>query len=302
MGKRARSFGLTAKSVVLAIAIHGLVGLIIMVHFTWDTGAVAQLSKQAEPLQATIVDVDPKAEKERKKQEELEAKQQAEEAKKQRELEQKKLAELERKRKEEEQKIAEAEKQRKQTEAKALAEKKKKEEEAKAIAEKKRKEEEQRKKEEQLKLAKLEKEKEEKRKAEELQKKKEAEEQARRDEEKRRQEAELQDRLNAERLERRAASEFAKYRALIQQTVSRNWTRPSNARTGLIAKVLVTVTPSGEVISAEVTNSSGNPIFDRSVENAILKASPLPIPRDRELYDHFRQFIFKFNPDEGLIS
>jgi colicin import membrane protein len=51
------------------------------------------------------------------------------------------------------------------------------------------------------------------------------------------------------------------------------------------------------VIDAEVVSSSGDEIFDRSAENAVNKASPLPIPKDKELFSReFRSFQFLFNP------
>jgi colicin import membrane protein len=53
----------------------------------------------------------------------------------------------------------------------------------------------------------------------------------------------------------------------------------------------------GTVIDAEVISSSGDEIFDRSAENAVNKASPLPVPKDKELFAReFRSFQFLFNP------
>lgn len=120
--------------------------------------------------------------------------------------------------------------------------------------------------------------------------------------EQRRVEWELQAKMERERSRRRAATEFGKYRTIIREKVSRNWNRPTSARSGLKAVVLVKVRPSGEVISARVVTGSGNPIFDRSVENAILKASPLPIPNDRTLFEYFKEFLFEFKPDSKLVS
>jgi len=50
----------------------------------------------------------------------------------------------------------------------------------------------------------------------------------------------------------------------------------------------------GRVLRAEITQSSGNVAFDRSVEAAVLAASPLPLPRHRAVFD--REVIFLFNP------
>lgn len=156
-----------------------------------------------------------------------------------------------------------------------------------------------------------------KKEAEELaRKKKEAEEQeikiraaelGRKNEEKRQQkltEQALQEQLAAEEKARhqaafaaRSASEVDKYKVLIRQRVSRSWNRPGGIAKGLKCVVRVRLTPSGEVLSAAVVRSSGNPIFDRSVEYAVYKAAPLPLPEDPALFDNFRDIEFLFSPE-----
>jgi colicin import membrane protein len=62
--------------------------------------------------------------------------------------------------------------------------------------------------------------------------------------------------------------------------------------------VTVRVAPGGQVIAATVTQSSGNPAFDRSAESAVYKATPLPVPADKGLFEaHFREFNFEFKPE-----
>lgn len=64
----------------------------------------------------------------------------------------------------------------------------------------------------------------------------------------------------------------------------------------------VRLLPDGEVLRLMLLKSSGQPAYDRQVELAILKASPLPLPPDRELAGAFREdLILKFRPydDEG---
>ena len=63
----------------------------------------------------------------------------------------------------------------------------------------------------------------------------------------------------------------------IKDKVKRNWTYAGDT-TGLEMIISVKVTRDGEVMSANVVRSSGDTIFDRSAENAVLKASPLPFP------------------------
>ncbi len=96
----------------------------------------------------------------------------------------------------------------------------------------------------------------------------------------------------------RALAEADKYKALIRQKVSRNWNRPPGTAKGLQCTVRVKLVPGGEVLQATVVRSSGVPLFDRSVENAVYKASPLPIPSDPELFDYFREIEFQFKPEE----
>jgi colicin import membrane protein len=48
----------------------------------------------------------------------------------------------------------------------------------------------------------------------------------------------------------------------------------------------------------EVTKSSGDASFDRSVETAVQKAVPLPLPADPALFERFREITFVFDPDQ----
>ncbi|MBI3779338.1 MAG: cell envelope integrity protein TolA [Gammaproteobacteria bacterium] len=142
----------------------------------------------------------------------------------------------------------------------------------------------------------------------EKEKQKRAAELERKNEAKRRQkltEQSLQEQLAAEEKQRtdvaraaRAATVVDKYKALIRQRVSRSWNRPVGVAKGLKCVVRVRLTPAGEVLSADVVGRSGNEIFDRSVENAVFKAAPLPLPEDPTLFDNFREIEFLFSPEE----
>jgi colicin import membrane protein len=147
-----------------------------------------------------------------------------------------------------------------------------------------------------------------KKEAEEKEKQKRAAELELKNEDKRRQkltEQSLQEQLAAEEKQRndtaraaRAATVVDKYKAMIRQRVSRSWNRPVGIAKGLKCVVHVRLTPGGEVLSAAVVRSSGNEIFDRSVEYAVYKAAPLPLPEDPTLFDNFREIEFLFNPEE----
>ena len=116
--------------------------------------------------------------------------------------------------------------------------------------------------------------------------------------------ADLQRRLALETKEREVAArqrriEGAKnqYVPLIQQKVQNNWAKPPGWKKGVKCVVNVRLVPNGEVLSARVVQSCGNSIFDRSVVNAVYKASPLPVPTESDIFEStFRNFDLRFNP------
>jgi colicin import membrane protein len=95
----------------------------------------------------------------------------------------------------------------------------------------------------------------------------------------------------------RAQSELTRVEGLIRRKVERNWVRPAGWTKGMECVVRVRLAPTGEVINAMIARSSGSPAFDRSVENAVYKASPLPLPEDKGLFEHFRELELRFRPE-----
>ena len=119
-------------------------------------------------------------------------------------------------------------------------------------------------------------------------------------EEKQRQEAIAQKKRDADKKKRVAfeQSEVSKYKGLIRSQITRNWIFPASYQKGMKCKVLVRLIPSGDVVSVRIIQSSGNSAFDRSVEMAVNKASPLPVPKSSTgLFDHFREVEFVFDPN-----
>jgi TonB family protein len=99
------------------------------------------------------------------------------------------------------------------------------------------------------------------------------------------------------------ASESTQAKLAIQKKVERSWVRPVTANKDLKCTVKVRLMSDGTVISADVISSSGDEIFDRSVENAVEKSSPLPVPNDKELFaEEFRTFQFLFNPSPVIAK
>lgn len=308
---RQSKFALNFKSYGLAILVHVVLLGVILFNLFWNPTQKVELGGgQVEPIQAQVID-------ETVLNQEIEKLKQEEDLKKQQNL-----AELEKQAEEKRLEIEklEQEKQQKQELAKQREreEKKAKEVEEKRLAEEARlkelalqkEEEEKKKKEQELAQKKLEeqrkKEEAEKRRLEEEKKKQEALAQKKREEEKRKkEEAEKQrrakeeaDRIAAEeaRVRSEAAALFSQYIGPIRAKVTNSWIRPGTVRPGARAKVLVRVSPQGDVLTATMRQGSGDPIFDRSVINAVYKASPLPIPNDARLYPHYRDFVFNFDP------
>ena len=201
----------------------------------------------------------PDPEVEQRKQEE--ARKKAEEERVKRELEIKRQAEIQRKKAEEEKKKKEAE------DAKRKAEE-----------ERKRKEEEER-----------------KRKAEEERRKKE-EERKRKQEEERRLKEMMEQQLREEAEARAEAARIGEVQKTWAQQLNEHirarWLRPPGLPQGLRCKVRIEILPNGEVVSVRITQSSGNPAFDVSVENAVYKSSPLPLPSDPKAFERVLEPVF----------
>jgi len=92
-------------------------------------------------------------------------------------------------------------------------------------------------------------------------------------------------------------TETARVISDIRGKVERNWLRPpGTAEQGLRCKVKVRLGVTGSVLMVNVIQSSGNGAFDRSVEAAVRKADPLPMPVSKHLVAQFRDLEFVFDP------
>jgi len=282
------------RSVVYAVLAHLALLAVLVVSLDWSPAP--SVARKPAPIQAVAIDarkLDAEVERKKKLEEarQLEKKR-AEQASLKREQEKKQQAERKRKAVAEKKRKVEAEKKRKAMDVRKKAE-----------AEKKRKvEAEQKRKAEQKKKAEAEK----KRKADAEKKRKAAVEQKRKAEEARKKaeaEREMRERLAVEQENLRAQRDSAMQRMIdeyglyIKEKVQRNWIRPSGNTAGLSCVVNVRLIPGGEVVDVKIVRGCGNAAFDRSVEAAVFKASPLPVPSDPEVMEKFRSITFEFNPD-----
>ena len=295
------------RAVFYAVLMHVVLLVLLVIGLDWTPKAIKPGVKV--PIEAELVTTDQLKVIEERKQEERRkaeaAERQKAEVEKQRKAEEARLAakkaaaeaERQRQAEEAERKQAEAEQQRKAEEARlaakkaaAEAEKQRKAEEAarkKAEAEKQRKAEE---------AARKKAEAEKKRKAEEAARKKAEAERKAAEQRQREAEAALKAQLAAEEERARAQSALAEFIPYIQERIQRKWLRPAGSPAGLTCLVKVRLIPGGDVVSVSVVRSSGDPVFDRSVETAVLKATPLPLPEDPALFKHFREINFNFDP------
>ncbi len=86
------------------------------------------------------------------------------------------------------------------------------------------------------------------------------------------------------------------YLATLGARIQRAWIKPPSARAGLDCLVSITQLPSGEVTAAKVTKCNGDGPAKESIENAVYRASPLPLPPDPALFE--RSLVIHFHPDE----
>ncbi|TDJ43303.1 MAG: cell envelope integrity protein TolA [Gammaproteobacteria bacterium] len=110
-----------------------------------------------------------------------------------------------------------------------------------------------------------------------------------------RRQAELMASMEAEEglLAARESGELSRYLALIQQKVERNWVPPASVQEGLECEVAVQQLPNGDVVDARTISCNGDAAVQRSVENAVRRSSPLPLPDNRALFERNLRFIFK---------
>jgi colicin import membrane protein len=116
--------------------------------------------------------------------------------------------------------------------------------------------------------------------------------------EQRRREAELQAAvdLDRERAEAEAAGLLDQYLAMLEDAIKDAWNRPLSARPGIDCVVQVVQVQTGDVMSARVGSCNGDDAVRRSIEKAVMDASPLPKAPDPALFQ--RNINVRFKPDE----
>ncbi len=302
-------------SVTIAVIVHVVVLALLVINYQAKRELAPSPKIVINTVKAKVIDAEELAENERRRQEALKR----EELEHQRKLAEQKRLEQERlKREEENRKLqAELEVEKKkvlQAEQKAKLERKKAEEASRlAEQEKKRLLAEQAKRvAQQKKAAEAKRLAEQKRIAEakKLAAQKKAAEAKRLAEQKKRREQELaainkqrlaslekeETELRAEAQRMKRARELsrliAEYQIAIRNKIERYWRRPLDYQDTAECTVLVRQSSQGVVENVIVEDCTGNDVFRKSVENAVWKANPLPMPPSPDLFDQEVRFTF----------
>lgn len=89
------------------------------------------------------------------------------------------------------------------------------------------------------------------------------------------------------------------YIAALQNAITQNWLRPENIPSGVMCPVDIVQIPGGQVISAKVLPSCPfDAAAQRSVENAIYRASPLPYKGFEKQFAREITFNFQVTPSQ----
>jgi colicin import membrane protein len=251
-----------------SVVLHAAIVLLLASRF--DFGGTRLPEIGGEVIEAVVVDASVLEQKKRRQAEQAAAERRRQEAERKAAEERKLQAEQERLKAEQERKLAlqrqEAEK--KAAEQKRLQEQRQKEEAARK-AEEKRRQDEARKAEERAQLEAAQK----------------------REQEQMQAEAAAAAQRAAEQKQLASAAEL--YALAIQQKVQRHWIKPPYATSGQTCRVLIRQIPGGEVISVEMRSCDGDAALQRSVEQAIYMASPLPEPPDPRVFARDLAFTFR---------
>ena len=84
------------------------------------------------------------------------------------------------------------------------------------------------------------------------------------------------------------------YLAAIQRSVTRKWRRPTDTPSGIACTVTILQTQQGEVIEVRQDSCpNGSASLKKSVRNAVIAASPLPVPGIKHLFEREVSMTFR---------
>jgi len=109
-------------------------------------------------------------------------------------------------------------------------------------------------------------------------------EEAQREADRRKRAAELQQQLGVESAQMTAQVQN-EWILQLAAAITQAWAWPPGTDPKTKAWLKIRLSPTGQVLSAEIATPSGVPLFDQTLKQAAYKASPLPLPRDPSAFD-----------------
>jgi colicin import membrane protein len=92
----------------------------------------------------------------------------------------------------------------------------------------------------------------------------------------------------------------ARYSAAIQAAVTQSWNRPDSAEAGLRCALNITQIPGGDVISVTIGSPcNADQATRNSIEQAVMKAAPLPYQGYENVFQRSIKLNFKYNGEGG---
>ncbi|OYV28097.1 MAG: protein TolA, partial [Halothiobacillus sp. 20-54-6] len=108
--------------------------------------------------------------------------------------------------------------------------------------------------------------------------------------------AALQNQLQNELRQSQSKGVMDAYAAAIKNKVQAQWYKPPGWEPQWQCNVRISQASDGTVINVKVLQCDGDQLFQRSVQQAIERASPLPLPSDMSLFQSSINFTFQAKP------
>lgn len=103
----------------------------------------------------------------------------------------------------------------------------------------------------------------------------------------------LEARRQAQRQAQADAAARGEYQVQLFRHIQRNWVRPAGTEQDFSCQIRIQQLPGGQIQSYELLESCGNSFLDGSVESAIRKSDPLPLPSNPRVFDRTLTLTFK---------
>lgn len=93
-------------------------------------------------------------------------------------------------------------------------------------------------------------------------------------------------------------SEIDRYKAEFAAAVEDNRILSAAFPGNIKCKIRIKLLPTGDILSVNIVESSGNPAYDEMSQSAVYKTAPFPMPSDHELCGQLRDIVLTFRNGE----